>query len=72
MESGFADIVDELQAVITDRRVVAMDAVAMAHLINGATINLAFWVADAPDGENRLTPAHATLAKMFDGFTQSD
>ena len=72
MDSGFGDIVEELQAMITDRRVVAVDAVAMAHLINGATINLAFWVVDAQQSDDRISRAHATLAAMFDGLTRSD
>lgn len=71
MESGFGVIVEELRSMIADRRVVAVDPVAMAHLINGATVNLAFWVAEAAVGEDRVTPAHATLAAMFDGFTRS-
>lgn len=71
MDSGFGAIVDELQRMILDGRVVTVDAVAMAHLINGATINLAFWVAESSMGEDRITRAHTTLAAMFDGFTAS-
>jgi AcrR family transcriptional regulator len=71
MEDGFGTIVDQLGDLAARGRVAALDPVAMAHLFNGATINLAFWAAEAPAGEDRLTPAHAALRTMFDGFTRA-
>ncbi len=70
MEDGFGVIVEDLHRLIDKGRVVPLDPVAMAHLFNGATINLALWVADAPPGTDRAAPAHAALRTMFDGFTR--
>lgn len=70
MDQGFGVMVEDLHGLIAGGRVAALDPVAMAHLFNGATINLAFWAAEAEAGEDRLTRAHATLAAMFDGFTR--
>lgn len=71
MQSGFGIIVQDLRAMIAQGRVVNVDPVALAHLMNGASITLAFWAAEAPPDEDRLTPAHATLAAMFDGLSRS-
>ena len=67
-DSGLAETMDRLRMLIADGRVRAPDAAALAHLLNGATLNLAFWVAEAALAENRAVLAHATLARMFDGF----
>jgi AcrR family transcriptional regulator len=69
MESGFGDMVAELQSFIASRRIRAPDAEALGHLLNGATINLAFWAADDTAAESRRDRAHATLAALFDGLT---
>ncbi len=68
MEDGFGLIVEDLRAMIAAGRLVPVDPVAAAHLFNGATINLAFWMAEAAPGEDRLTKAHAALDAMFRGF----
>lgn len=68
IDSGLAETMDWLRMLIAEGRVNAPDAAALAHLLNGATLNLAFWVAGAPAGEDRSAIAHVTLARMFDGF----
>jgi AcrR family transcriptional regulator len=68
VDSGLSDTMDWLRMLIADGRVTAPDAEALAHLLNGATLNLAFWVAGAPSGEDRAAVAHATLSRLFDGF----
>ncbi|URI07328.1 TetR family transcriptional regulator [Aquincola tertiaricarbonis] len=71
MESGFGDMLAELQGLIDRRRISTPDAEALAHLLNGATINLAFWAAEGPSTERRRERAHATLASVLDGLTQA-
>ncbi|MFN7695602.1 MAG: TetR/AcrR family transcriptional regulator [Burkholderiales bacterium] len=68
MESGFGDMVAELENFIANRRINAPDAEALGHLLNGATMNLAFWVAEDLADESRRDRAHATLAVLFDGL----
>jgi AcrR family transcriptional regulator len=69
MESGFGEMVAELQTFIESGRIRGPDAVALGHLLNGATINLAFWAAEDAAGDNRRDRAHAALAALFDGLT---
>jgi AcrR family transcriptional regulator len=69
MESGFKEMVADLETLIATRRIRAPDAEALGHLLNGATINLAFWAAEGPASEDRQTRAHASLAALFDGLT---
>jgi len=71
MESGFGEMLAELQGFIESRRITAPDAEALAHLLNGATINLAFWAAEGEASEGRRDRAHATLAAVFDGLTRA-
>lgn len=71
MESGFGEMLAELQGFIGSRRIMAPDAEALAHLLNGATINLAFWAAEGKASEGRRERAHATLAAVFDGLTRA-
>ena len=71
MESGFGEMLAELQGFIDSRRITAPDAEALAHLLNGATINLAFWAAEGEASEGRRDRAHATLAAVFDGLTRA-
>jgi AcrR family transcriptional regulator len=68
MESGLGEVIDELRTFIADDRIRATDPEALGHLINGATINLAFWAAEAPSGEDRLPRAHDALRALFDGL----
>ncbi|MCU0827901.1 MAG: TetR family transcriptional regulator [Tabrizicola sp.] len=69
LESGFGEIVAELNTFLAEGRIRGRDGEALGHLINGATINLAFWAAEAPKGEDRLPRAHAALTALFDGLT---
>ena len=71
MESGFGEMLAELQGFIESRRITAPDAEALAHLLNGATINLAFWAAEGEASEDRRDRAHATVAAVFDGLTRA-
>jgi AcrR family transcriptional regulator len=71
MESGFGEMLADLQGFIDSRRITAPDAEALAHLLNGATINLAFWAAEGEASEGRRDRAHATLAAVFDGLTRA-
>jgi AcrR family transcriptional regulator len=71
MESGFGDMVAELQGLIAGGRISPADAEALAHLLNGASINLAFWAAEGAAGEGRRDRAHATLSALFDGLTRA-
>lgn len=69
LESGFGEVVEDLRGQIAAGRVRDLDPVALAHMLNGATMSLAFWAAAAPAGEDRRAAAHATLSAMFDGLT---
>ena len=69
MELGFGSMVEDLQLFIATDRIRAPDAEALGHLLNGASINLAFWAAEGDPGENRRQRAHATLAALFDQLT---
>ena len=71
MESGFGEMLAELQDFVGSRRIMAPDAEALAHLLNGATINLAFWAAEGEASEGRRERAHATLDAVFDGLTRA-
>lgn len=68
MESGFGDMVADLEGFIAEGRIRAPDAEALGHLLNGTSINLAFWAAEGPAEENRRARAHATLSALFDGL----
>ncbi len=65
LDSGLAEVIGSLSDLIADGRLRPADPVALAHLINGATINLAFW---ASEDETRRTTAHDTLSLMFRGL----
>lgn len=65
MESGFGEMVADIQALIDAGILAAQDAEALGHLLNGATINLAFWAAEGPADEDRRTRAHAALAGLL-------
>jgi AcrR family transcriptional regulator len=71
MESGFGEMLAALQGFIDSRRIMAPDAEALAHLLNGATINLAFWAAEGEASEGRRDRAHATLGAVFDALTRA-
>ncbi len=69
MESGIGVMIADLQGFIDSGRIRAADAEALGHLLNGASINLAFWAAEGPADEDRRPRAHAALAALFDGLT---
>ncbi len=71
MASGLGEMLADLQGFIDSGRIHAPDAEALAHLLNGATINLAFWAAEGEAGEGRRERAHATLAALFDALTRA-
>lgn len=66
MDSGFGEMVADIQALIDARILAAQDAEALGHLLNGATINLAFWAAEGPAVEDRPARAHAALAGLLE------
>ncbi len=71
LTSGLSEVVDglsdpEVQAVLT-----VADPEALAITLNGAVLNLAFWVAEAPDDPTRMARAHKMLDAMFDGLTRA-
>ncbi len=68
MDEGLGMLIADLRALIEEGRVVPVDPEAMAQLLNGAVNNLAFWAAEAPEGEDRLPRAHRTLALMLEGL----
>ena len=68
LEDGFGELVDDIRAHVATGRIAPADPVALAHLLNGATLNLAFWVAEAAPGEDRPGAAHRTLAVIFQGL----
>jgi AcrR family transcriptional regulator len=68
MDEGFGAMVDELTELVAAGRIVQVDPLALGHALNGATVNLAFWAAEALPGDARLAAAHATLAALFDGL----
>lgn len=70
MDHGFGLMVEDLRGLVDTGQIAAADPVALAHLMNGAVVNLAFWAAEAGPGEDRLSRAHAALAVMFDGLTR--
>jgi hypothetical protein len=67
MDSGFGEMVADIQALIDAGTLAAQDAEALGHLLNGATINLAFWAAEGEVAHDRPARAHASL----DGLLQS-
>ncbi|WGV17437.1 TetR/AcrR family transcriptional regulator [Fuscovulum ytuae] len=70
MESGFATIVEELAALIAAGRIRPLDPVAAAHLLNGAVMAQALWLAGCDGGTDaQRSAAHAALAAIFDGLT---
>ena len=71
LSSGLADVVEGLSDPEVQLSLTVADAEAMAITLNGAALNLAFWVAEAPDEANRKARAHRMLDALFDGLTLS-
>ncbi|MGQ0567749.1 MAG: TetR/AcrR family transcriptional regulator [Gemmobacter sp.] len=68
LEDGFGELVADLRDHVAQGRIAPADPVALAHMLNGATLNLAFWVAEAPPGDPRAADAHRTLDVLFQGI----
>lgn len=68
MESGFGEMVADIQALIDAGHIRAQDAEALGHILNGATINLAFWAAEGKDAEDRPARAHAALDGLLEAL----
>ena len=69
MDEGLGDLIADLRALIDEGLVAPVDPEALAQLLNGAINNLAFWAADATEGDYRLPRAHHTLALLLDGIS---
>jgi AcrR family transcriptional regulator len=69
LTSGLSDVVEGLSDPEVQRALAVADAEAMAITLNGAALNLAFWVAEAPDDTDRKARAHRMLDALFDGLT---
>jgi AcrR family transcriptional regulator len=69
LNSGLSDVVDGLSDPSVAAAIAVDDPEALAHLLNGAIINLAIWAAAAP-GTDRPTRAHAMLDALFDGISR--
>lgn len=69
MESGFATIVEDLAGLIARGRLRPLDPVAVAHVLNGAVMAQALWLATAEDAAGaQRRAAHDALAAVFDGL----
>jgi AcrR family transcriptional regulator len=69
MQSGFAVIVEELATLIVGGHLRPLDPVAVAHLLNGAVMTQALWLAAADGGsDDQRRAAHAVLEAVFDGL----
>ena len=68
LEDGFGELVTDIRGHIAQGRIADADPVALAHLLNGATLNLAFWAAEGAPEDDRAHRAHATLAMVFQGL----
>lgn len=69
LTSGLSEVVDGLSDPEVQLALTVADAEAMAITLNGAALNLAFWVAEAPDLSDRKVRAHRMLDALFDGLT---
>jgi AcrR family transcriptional regulator len=69
LTSGLSDVVEGLSDPEVRRALTVADAEAMAIMLNGAALNLAFWVAEAPEDAGRKLRAHRMLDALFDGLT---
>lgn len=70
MNSGFATIVEDLAELIAKGRLRPLDPVAVAHVLNGAVMAQALWLAGCDGGtEDQRAAAHTALEAVFDGLT---
>jgi|APEBP8051073178_1049388.scaffolds.fasta_scaffold00054_87 AcrR family transcriptional regulator len=70
VEEGLDMLIADLRDLMAAGLIVRLDPEALAQMLNGAISNLAFWAADAPEGEDRLPRAHQTLDALLDGLAQ--
>lgn len=68
MNSGLSDVIASLSDLIAEGRVRGNAAEPLAHLINGATLNLAIWAAE---DETRRAMAHDALTLLLQGLEVS-
>lgn len=66
IDSGLSDVIAALDRLIRAGIIAGTDAEGMAHALNGASVNLAFWMAGDPA---RRARAHAAMDALFDGLT---
>lgn len=66
---GLSEVVEGLSDPEVSRELAVSDAEAMANMLNGAVLNLAFWVAETPENSDRKARAHRMLDALFDGLT---
>ena len=70
LHSGFAMIVEDLTCLINEGRLRPLDPVAVTHLLNGAVMAQALWLAGCDGGTDaQRAAAHAALEATFDGLT---
>jgi AcrR family transcriptional regulator len=69
LTSGLSEVVEGLSDPEVRASLTIADAEAMAITLNGAALNLAFWVAEAPKDADRMLRAHRMLDAVFDGLT---
>lgn len=70
MESGFATIVTEITDLVATGRLRPLDPVAMTHLLNGAVMAQALWLAGCDGGTDaQRAAAHAAIEATFDGLS---
>ena len=69
LTSGLSEVIDGLSDPEVQLALTVDDAEAMAVTLNGAALNLAFWVAEAPGDADRKQRAHRMLDALFDGLT---
>ncbi|MCU0908397.1 MAG: TetR family transcriptional regulator [Rhodobacteraceae bacterium] len=70
MDDWVAEGVADLKRLMAEGRIAPVDPEALAHILNGAVMNLAYWAAQATPDEDRLTPARATLDRLMAGLTR--
>lgn len=65
IDDGLPDVIAALSGLEAAGRITRCDAEGLAHALNGASANLAFWIAADP---SRSARAHAVMDALFDGL----
>lgn len=68
MDSGLTGTIDCLTDLAAAGRLTPPDPEAAAHVLNAASLQLAFWASEEGAGPDRLPRAHAALAQVFAGL----